>query len=201
MTELATTSIDHLTELTPPIASARFMPTPSEADALRVQLAEAQKAQQTAEIALAHEREANIAEGVRAMIDNAIRERTDAYNERDRMRLDLNQSQAALGKAQHAVQRLEQQVATLMCGGSRLRPHRSQHSVDNSCHRYSPLDTDYARRNHHPTRAPHLLVTPTFPLLNTALGRASVVNSAASSTSKHIFGLYLTTETQRRPLR
>src|SRR5690349_16033966 len=102
------------------------MPPPSEIVLLHDQLAEAQRAQQTAEIALAHEREANIAEGVRAMIDSAIRERTDAHHERDRMRRDRNEAQAALDATRHAVWRLEQQVASLMGENQCLELESSQ---------------------------------------------------------------------------
>lgn len=195
MTELETAAIDNLMDPAPPISSTNLTRTTSEADDLRVQLVEAQRAQQTAEIALAHEREANIAERVRTMIDNAIRERIDAYQERDRMRLDRDEAQDALGEAQHTVRCLEQQVAKLMGEHRGPGPISSRLSVDNSGLRFSPLSSSYTRHNQCcPIRAPRSVATSTFSRLNTALSPASMAKSAAH-TSKYIFLSYLTTAT------
>lgn len=150
----------------------------SNVDDLRVQLAEAQKAQQTAEIALAHEREVNFAEGLRAVIDNAIHERADACCERDRMRQARDQAQAALEKAQRTFQRLDQHVARLMGQDRCAKLDNSQLSFSNSRLRYSPLAPNLTCHNRQrPTRAPSLPLAPTISLLNSAPSCPSVVDS------------------------
>lgn len=148
----------------------------SKVEALRVQLMDAQRAQQTAEIALAKAREANIAEGIRAMIDSAFRERMDAQHERDCMR-------NALDKAQRTVQYLEQQVARLL--GENQSPGLSSQLSRNSCLRYSPFAADYARHSRHrPARPPCSPAMSTISPLNSALSPSPTVK-AESDDGKH----------------
>lgn len=132
-------------------------------EALQIELREAQNAQQTAEIALAHEREANVIEGVRVAINDAIRSQLEACSERDRVKQDCKQAQDLLEKAQRAIRNLEYELARLFLENQLLERKNEELAAIKPPIRYSPLADDIARccrRHYHIPATRHRMRAP-----------------------------------------
>lgn len=135
------------------------------------------RAQQT----LASEAEGNLDNGARGMTNSAIRKRTNAHHEWDRMLHDCDQVRDTLGKAGRAVRCLDQQLARLTRRSRRLGLTGSPLSVRSSCLRYSPLATDYARRDRHCLARTPAPATCEKSLWNSAVSLASASDSGSES--------------------
>lgn len=131
--------------MTAPSSVAADLVLPCDIETLRSELCEARNAQQTAEIALAHEREANVTEAVRAAIDDAIRSQREACSERDRVQRDCKQAQVSLEKAQRVIRNLEYELARLFLENRLLERENEELTALKPSVRYSPLVDNPAR--------------------------------------------------------